>query len=329
MPQHHPASQHSPTAPGLGPAEHAVLAMLTGTPAAQAARPAGTSPAVLAAAARAYQQAGRAALHSISGQEAWGQVHVEFTSWATAEHDAVVLAQSLDQADAVSRWWFLRKHPCWRIRYQPATATPALTSILDQLTAAAVIRSWRHSIYEPETLAFGGPAGLAIAHDLFTADTRGVLARTRDGHGHGAGHRELSVLLCATLIRAAGLDWFEQGDTWHRVALLRPSPAGPPGRHHDTIGKLLTVSTSPGSPLLAPAGPLASATTWISGFRDAGRALATAAQHSRLHRGVRDILTHLIIFHWNRLGLSATTQATLADAARDVILSPAAPAGSP
>ncbi|ABW14727.1 hypothetical protein Franean1_5369 [Parafrankia sp. EAN1pec] len=47
---------------------------------------------------------------------------------------------------------------------------------------------------------------------------------------------------------------------------------------------------------------------------------AGAAAQTHLGRGLRAILTHVLIFHWNRLGLSATSQAVLAHAAAAALL---------
>jgi thiopeptide-type bacteriocin biosynthesis protein len=98
-------------------------------------------------------------------------------------------------------------------------------------------------------------------------------------------------------------------------------------RHHDAIRALLTADTDPAIPLLVPGRSAATAATWLSGFRHAGQAFASAASQSQLQRGLRDILAHLIIFHWNRLGLTAAAQAILARAAQDVIMSTAASPG--
>ena len=332
-----------PAAAVTDPIEQAVLAILTGTPSPQAASQAGITPARLTAIARAYQHAGRAALAARTGPAGtWGQAALEFTDWDTAEHTAATaLAPRLQDPEVTAGWWFLRKHPCWRIRYQPAPATTLSTAseqvgrILDDLTAAGLLRTWQPGIYEPETLAFGGPAGITIAHQLFCADTRGVLttasqAPAASKASRPPGRMELSVLLCATLMRGAGLDWFEQGDTWHRITSLRPLPPGTATHpHHHAISVLLAADTRPASPLLASAGSAASAAPWISGFRHAGQALGATARDGQLQRGLRDILAHLIIFHWNRLGLTATTQATLARAGQDAIMNTASPPGTP
>lgn len=329
--------------PGPDAVERAVLAVLTGSPSESAASQAGITPpaAALASACRAYQQAGRAALAAqAKPADNWHQVFVEFTSWEGAEHIAAsVLAPRLHQAEITTGWWFLRKHPHWRIRYQPNSGLDTqeirerIGIILDDMITTGLLRGWRHGIYEPETLAFGGPVGLSIAHKLFCADSIGVL--TTFGHGAVAdqpadrpiGRKEVSILLCATLMRNARLDRFEQGDTWYRIASLRPTTAAIADKHHRAIKTLLAADTTPTSPLLAPGGPLAIATTWASDFGHAGQALAAAANHGHLHRGLRDILAHLVIFHWNRTGLSAATQAILARAAQDVVMNTASRPG--
>ncbi len=314
--------------------EKAVLMMLTGTPARKAASQARITPASLAATARAYQQAGRAAVAAQTAVGHWGQATVEFTSWDTAERTtATVLAPRLQHAQVTDGWWFLRKYPCWRIRFQPtpgttpAAASQAVSIILDELTASGLVRRWQTAIYEPETLAFGGSVGLTVAHQMFCSDTLGILARARQPQPQGStqgghpGRKEQSVLLCAALLRAASLDWFEQGDTWHLVSHLRPLPPGATTQqHHRAMTALLNADTAPDGPLLAPGGPLAGTAAWIGGFRHAGQALGAAARDGELQRGLRDILAHMIIFHWNRLGLSVTAQAILARAAQDVIM---------
>jgi thiopeptide-type bacteriocin biosynthesis protein len=53
-----------------------------------------------------------------------------------------------------------------------------------------------------------------------------------------------------------------------------------------------------------------------------GQTLGTLARSGTLQRGQREVLSYHVIFHWNRLGLSALRQAILARTARDAILGP-------
>ncbi|HEY9476069.1 MAG TPA: thiopeptide-type bacteriocin biosynthesis protein [Mycobacteriales bacterium] len=300
-----------------------VLAVLAGADPDVTAVDCGVERADLADALLVYHAAGLAALERRVEAE-WYQVRVLFPDWSTAE--AVVaehLGPRLDQLQARSAvvgWWFLRKHPCWRIRLHGAD-TAAVAAVLDELTLAGVLTRWWPTIYEPETTAFGGPTGVHAAHDLFCADSRGVIDYARQ-NAPALGRRELSLLLISALQRAAGLDWFECGDVFDRVARLRPGPSDA-ARVDELAMKmrpLLAVPTRADSPLFAPGGPVDFAMPWLAAFEKAGRQLGDAARGGQLDRGVRAVLTHIAIFHWNRFGMSATTQGILARAASTAIL---------
>jgi thiopeptide-type bacteriocin biosynthesis protein len=262
------------------------------------------------------------------------QVYVEFTDWDASERAfARSLAPLLGQArqkGMIDGWWFMRKHPCWRVRIRPAGGGDEdafFRPALDALTADRTIVGWRAGIYEAEEAAFGGPEGMTVAHDLFIADSRAVMDLVAaPGDGSGLGRRELSVLLCTALLRGAGLEWYEQGGAWHRVTRERPLPADvPAGRLPGMAGSLRTLliaGASPGREVFQPGGPAASAAGWADAFRRAGEALGALARAGTLQRGLRDVLAYHVIFHWNRLGLPARQQAVLARAARDAILGP-------
>jgi thiopeptide-type bacteriocin biosynthesis protein len=326
-----------------GGIEKAVLAVLAGTPLPTAAARAGLRPALLADTVATYQAAGRAALTTQAA--AWYQLCVEFPDPTSAEASAAThLAPVLRAAQATgiaTAWWFVRKTPDWRLRISPATGTStadlraALGPALDGLTAAGVLHGWSEGIYEPEVCALGGEAAIETAHQLFAADSHHILERTRvEAAGKppsGLGRRELSVLLIATLLRAAALDWYERGDVFDRVSQLRPPPATPPDTTQihglaAALRRLLTADTDPAGGLFGAAGPLATASGWAGAFHDAGLALGSAARAGTLRRGLRDVFAHHVLFHWNRLGLTTATQGVLAAAARETILSaPALP----
>jgi thiopeptide-type bacteriocin biosynthesis protein len=76
----------------------------------------------------------------------------------------------------------------------------------------------------------------------------------------------------------------------------------------------------PDMQMVAPAGPIAFAAPWLAAFINAGRQLGDAAVTGTLDRGLRSILAQIVIFHWNRLGLSAHSQGILAHAAKAATL---------
>ncbi len=260
----------------------------------------------------------------------WRQVNIAFPDWADAENAALAhLAPLLAAAEAaglVTSWFFIRKAPCWRVRYLPggdaSQATAYIHRNLEDLKSNRHVEDVREVVYEPETHAFGGTESMASAHRLFHLDSRHLLAYLAGtGCQPGTGRRrELSVILCTALLRAAGLDWYEQGDTWSRVAEHRELPDQiPVGRLHALEADLRRLMSVDAGSLMREGSPLAFAAGWAGAFAAAGRELADLAAGGLLHRGLRAILAHHIIFAWNRLGLLYPTQAVLASTAKAVV----------
>ncbi|MEU4231994.1 thiopeptide-type bacteriocin biosynthesis protein [Nonomuraea sp. NPDC026600] len=302
-----------------------VLALLAGADLDTTAADIGVDPADLDEAAIVYQAAGLAALEQ-HAEAGWYQLRVQFPDWDTAEQvGAELLGPCLEQLQAdgaISGWWFLRKPPGWRLRLRDADI-PAIDQVLDELTAAGALTRWWPTVYEPETAAFGGPAGVQAAHDLFYADSRGVLDYARQ-NTPDLGRRELSIVLVNALLQEAGLDWFERGDVFARVAEIRPAPTETNTTRIEkltaNVRTLLALPAKPDSEPFAPGGHAAFAAPWLTAWQAAGNQLGRAAAEGRLDRGLRALLTHIVIFHWNRLGLSATTQGILSRAATAAFL---------
>ncbi|MFF9128368.1 methyltransferase, FxLD system [Streptomyces sp. NPDC014889] len=165
-----------------------------------------------------------------------------------------------------------------------------------------------------ETEAFGGPEGMDVAHDVFCADSRAALAETGN-----PGTRERSVMLLSAVIREAGLDPFEAGDVWARLAALRPPVTPPDGpaleRSVSSMRRLMNAD--------AARRPDAEA-GWaerVPAFEDAGRRLRRLAADGRLIRGLRAVLAHHAIFAFNRAGVPAEAQAATAWLGRHVAFS--------
>lgn len=263
----------------------------------------------------------------------WSQLHIEFRDWSNAA--ALVhhrLRPALDQTPA---WWFIRKHPHWRVRYLDHHSKGPVHRALGELAAHGLIVAWHPTRYEPEELAFGGDQAMEIAHDLFASDSPVALdllvTPDRDDR---PGRRELSMLAVSRLARGAGLDWFEQGDLWDQVATLRRAGALPPRatatasapvRRGETVDaamhRLLTLDTGPATDLLRR-GSLAPWASWLAAHDHAGARLGELARTGRLRRGLRVVLAQHVLFHWNRLALNQHEQFTLAARARDVLLPP-------
>ncbi|WP_416975221.1 thiopeptide-type bacteriocin biosynthesis protein [Streptomyces sp. 4F14] len=308
----------------------AVLAVLGGLPITDAAHQYRLDPLVLSDAVVVYDQAGREALirHMVAAD--WWQTYLYFTDWTNADttfttHVLPVLREA-ETTGAIDGWWYTRKHPCWRLRLRVQPVTGAKLSVgegLDRLVSDGHLQRWWPGIYEPETPAFGGKAAMAAAHHLFVVDSREA-QQVRRHHDLTVGPRELSVFLCTIMMRAAGLEWYEQGDVWHRVITdeHRSAVSGVPTEQLDARAQeIRPLLLADSDVLLRPGGPLEPVTEWVAAFRDTGQALTRSVQDGTLDRGLRQVLSYHVIFHWNRLGLSLRGQSVLAWAAKTAILS--------
>lgn len=252
----------------------------------------------------------------------WQQINVSYpgqTSQEREERAVDHLGQVLPAAQAaglITSWWFIRKG-AWRVRYLPTYQQRSRERAHELITDGV---SWTGDIYEPETYAFGGVDAMTASHTLFHDDSRDLLSYL---HQHPADRRERSLVLCTALMRAATLDLNEQGDVWalvvqHRAEHLKqpPSPNTQTWEGFtDNVRHLLT-------------GTARTTDDWHAAFAKAGMELRRLRETGQLTRGLRAVIALHVIFHWNRLGLPATTQATLAQAATEAIFGTApAPSG--
>ncbi|MEV4210165.1 methyltransferase, FxLD system [Micromonospora sp. NPDC049662] len=260
---------------------------------------------------------------------AWRQYTVESADPATAEHVATtLLAPALataQNAGVLHNWWYIRKYPCWRWRYlADDPSSYVVEDLLEKLTVDKLITNWTRGVYEPEALAFGGTAGMQIAHRLFHDDSRHLLLDPGCAESAPLGRRELAVVLCSVLMRGAGLDWYEQGDVWAKVAEHRPA-AALPDQAAAVLGRAVKrLMTADVRSLARPNSdsPLVSSSSWLDAFEAAGQDLADLARHGRLRRGLRAVIAHHVIFHANRIGLPLEDQSILAALAVQTVFNP-------
>ncbi|MEX2985700.1 methyltransferase, FxLD system [Streptomyces sp. C36] len=268
----------------------------------------------------------------------WQQLNITFADRATAQHviaSALTPALLAAETSGLHSWWFMNKQP-WPLRYQHHTpGALALHGLLDQLAATGQIITWTHAIYEPERHAFGGDTAMDAAHALFHHDSRHLLTYAPSPAARHLGRRETSMVLCTAMMRAAGLDWYEQGDVWATVAEHRPHPHPLPPRKAAALTQSVRTLMSASIPALcdpAAGGPLAGA--WIAAFEEAGKALGHLARTGHLTRGLRAVLAHHLLFHFNRAGLSLQDQSTLSALAKVAVMgtsdsAPSAPTTRP
>ena len=245
------------------------------------------------------------------------QVFITWAEVSDAEPGAAHLAQLLGAPGA---WWYIRKHPGWRLRYERPLTRAHLDTALERLRQEGVVADWAHGIYEPETAVFGGHEAMEAAHELFRADSAhlvdyfSALERLRPGDAV-FNRREQGALLITALLLGAGLDWYEQADVWARVARTR----GP-----DTLSGHLHLAADMRRLLAADHTRLAERgmipKTWLDAFTTAGEQLAALAYKGRLERGLRAVLAHHVLFHFNRMGLARSDQHNLSLLAKEAVL---------
>jgi thiopeptide-type bacteriocin biosynthesis protein len=163
------------------------------------------------------------------------------------------------------------------------------------------------------------------AHRFFHGDSTGCLLYLagQETRQEPDRRRELSLVLCTRMLHAAGLDWYEQGDVWARVAAHRQQPASAtPARADALHGAIRRLISADNEGQLRPGAPLAHVAEWGAAYLAAGSELARLNTDGCLHRGLRDVLAHHVIFAWNRLGLPYATQAVLASTAKTAVFGP-------
>ncbi|MGW7007303.1 methyltransferase, FxLD system [Streptomyces sp. NPDC054933] len=261
----------------------------------------------------------------------WHQHNVTFADRETAKR---VIAERLSPAllaaetdGQLSGWWFMNKQP-WPLRYRADKPSPLVESLLSDLVSDGTAMSSLPGIYEPETAAFGGTQAMDAAHELFHHDSRHLL--TYHPGPERLGHRETAVLLMSAMMRAAGLDWFEQGDVWTKVAALRPAPHPlSPERTAAWTPAMRQLMTVDARSLCRPAGPLAGNDAWVSAFERTGATLAHLARSGQLTRGLRAVIAHHALFHANRAGLPPGDQHAMSHIAREVVMGSSDTTASP
>jgi protein-L-isoaspartate(D-aspartate) O-methyltransferase len=226
----------------------------------------------------------------------WWHASIAFPNRQVTRRAASELAAALEGM----RYHFLRKDGGLRLRTERS-----VSDALDILVIREVVKSWSRGVYEPETTAFGGSLAMDVAHELFCADSGPALAETGSPGG-----RERCILLLSTMHRAAGLDPFEIGDVWVRLAALRPPVAPPTGdaREKAVAGmRRLMYADAAQRPDAEPG--------WaerVAAFEHAGRQLRRLNSSGDLIRGLRAVLAHHAVFALNRAAVIPEDQAATA-----------------
>ncbi|WP_307961881.1 thiopeptide-type bacteriocin biosynthesis protein [Salinispora arenicola] len=230
----------------------------------------------------------------------WRQLNLTFPDWQTAEDFAATrLAPELTAAEdhrAIVAFWFIRKSETWRLRLLPGDRLAQVYALLVSMTRRRPHRGVTEPVYRPEAYAFGGDQAMTIAHTLFHADSRHIL-----GHlATPAVPIGVNSASCSPgrLMRAAGLEFSEQGDVWRLLASRRhqPNAHAPSPRLIAAVQRLLTAADD------TARSPLVITPQWPRAHEQAGLDLGFLDRHGALTRDLREVLTHHLLFLFNRLG---------------------------
>lgn len=231
------------------------------------------------------------------------------------------LLEPLEREGLIEGHWFMLKSdggPHVRLRLRPSDLAEAgevaarLERGLADLETQGLFRAVP-TVYEPEEGLFGGRAALEATHRMFCADARVALA----AHALGGPDRYLASHLWSELmLRALGLDAFEQWDVWRRVRTLRPgSVEGLEERVRRLAGVLQQLHLQPDEALEASFRRLVPcAQEALAGLRAWGQALQGLNREGRLERGLRGIAAACTLFHWNRMAFAWLEHLLIAEA---------------
>lgn len=220
------------------------------------------------------------------------------------------------------KYWFIRKnnggeHIRLRI-YRNNTDIKKIQNIikyLDYQFSKKVILGWSELPYEPEALLFGGSIGMELAHDYFCFDSSFYLQLLNTNKKEIKKIiPEISIWMLNYSFKSAGLDSFEVWDTWNKVYQLRYIDMQEIklviDNNREGITILLQNSRNdfinryyPISEILTP---------HIEKIDYWGQSLAEAFRNGKISRGLRQILSYIAIFHWNRFGFKPGLQSGLA-----------------
>ncbi|MEV5981808.1 thiopeptide-type bacteriocin biosynthesis protein [Streptomyces sp. NPDC052114] len=235
-------------------------------------------------------------------------------------------------------FFFLHKHPGMRVRFQAPAHRAEVDAVLRQRLTywqqEGLVDDWHAGVYEPEEFLFGGPVSMRSVHRVFTADSLawlGFHATSGDGPAgrEGAGARPawaMSLLMVRALLDALEIVGWEDLDVWDRLRRQtgrrfadHPRTADAEGLPAD-VGRIeaaLRAGWTDQRALAArlPEGAVRRAEEFRAAVAEAGeRWRRTYFTSGNALIGPREAAAFVIVFHWNRAGLSVLRQTLIAEA---------------
>lgn len=209
---------------------------------------------------------------------------------------------------AFRRFFFLRKPPGLRLRFfgegLADRLEPELLSWMVGAERSDLIRGFRLTLYEPEESRFGGPVGMAIAHDHFDRSSRFALAYEALSGGEQASlsRHVLSAAMSNHLFAKAAEDQAEVWDVWSQLARSATEFGGSAtGPYDGSLRSALELGGAFWDALTPSTSTLVERA--LEGNEATAERLRAASDAGRLMVGKRAWLAAATTFHWNQLGL--------------------------
>jgi len=250
-----------------------------------------------------------------SAPSSWFGFRLYTSSW---EDQNLLLLNILDQLGDTTDWWYMRKGDLGpHIRFRAyGGSIEVLCEMIAALKSEKLLTHWHLIPYEPEEYLFGGPIGMSLAHHHFVIDSRYFCSWLKGSvqYAPNVGPLEMSMTLLHYFLQSCRLERSERWDVWKRVQAYRTAPT-------ETLDALYIDNEASLDQFLISVETLdhldlskdqrSSLDQHLVRIRNLGEALAKAHATGQLTRGIRAILCWLILFHWNRWGLSLAEQAAL------------------
>jgi thiopeptide-type bacteriocin biosynthesis protein len=234
------------------------------------------------------------------------------------------LIAELKEKGLVKGWWFLVKTDMLgcavRLRIQVGTAEqPDADEVINRWRAARQLKVSRLK-YEPEFCLFGGKGGIDIAHEIFHLDSEFITGLApRENPGDKLVSTGLSIICALHLLRSVRLDVFECWDVFAQILGKRPTSEADRARYAPVCDQMKAViGRHYRFDLSLVDEPLRrTLEAYFDGLSATGAQLERLNYAGELHCGLREYTAAILIFCWNRAGLSFVAQRTLAQSFSD------------
>ncbi len=230
--------------------------------------------------------------------------------------------QELTSQHPQLRWWWLCKRDILGAALRLRICVPSGASVEVERVMMDQFKKYGREVrilqYEPELRLFGGSHGIEAAHDFFCEDSKFLMAwaGSDDKLQRPIIPEGLSVSFLFHLLSATGLDVFERWDVFERVSEKRKLERTDDERYlrlQTLVQKTIAAGTDRVFRLYD--GEKAHLIlAYKNSLETCGRKLSRLYFDGALGCGLREFLVPIILFHWNRVGLTAFRQSSISHA---------------